>query len=204
MTIISRIRPKNPVVAKICTSFFTYCLRVIEVRWRLREEKYLFGCIGRSSLYALRHRRFLNPRNFGSKNPSILLQCKCYLYCFTKLAPLAPTPTLPRWGREPDSSPQRGEVGRGVSVLTSQNSTATHQGRPMRSRSFNPHTSGTLQFRFWINFFVLPTTVLGPHLPVPPFRAYPSPMLSQSVPSSLSVLRTSRKIATSPIRAVSV
>jgi hypothetical protein len=35
------------------------------------------------------------------------------MYCFTELAPLAPTPLLPRWGREPESSPQRGEVGRG-------------------------------------------------------------------------------------------
>ena len=66
----------------------------------------------------------------------------------------------------------------------------------MRSRSFSPHTSGTLQFRFCMSFFVLPTTALGPHFPVPPFLAYPSPTFNHRVPSSRRARRTSLKTNT--------
>ncbi len=37
-----------------------------------------------------------------------------YLYRFIRFEHTAPSPALPRWGREPDSSPQRGEAGRGA------------------------------------------------------------------------------------------
>jgi|GEM_PF-4885811 len=73
---------------------------------------------------------------------------------------------------------------------------ATRHGSPIRPRPLNPQTSGTLQFRFWISVLVLPTTAFGPHFPVPPFRAYPSPTFSQSVPSALRTRRTSRNAAT--------
>jgi hypothetical protein len=67
------------------------------------------------------------------------------------------------------------------------NANATRHGRPIRSRSLSPHTSGTLQLRFWMSFRVLPTTAFGPQFPVPPFLAYPSPTLSQSVPPEFTV-----------------